>query len=183
MCIQPQSVMCRQLHDPQSLPTNAVFTSPPKTHPPPWPPGPHCQSITLAETNCQASVATGDAFLVATGSSQIKVYDRDGKERGVSVAGDMYIRDLRNTKGHISPCTHAQWHPTDRYTGMTSSDDGSIRVWDTWNVLQKTVIKPQLAKPGRIAVTACAYNHDGGLIGGGMFDGTLQIWDVKGVLC
>lgn len=65
---------------------------------------------------------------------------------------------------------------------MTSSDDGSIRVWDTWNVLQKTVIKPQLAKPGRIAVTACAYNHDGGLIGGGMFDGTLQIWDVKGVL-
>lgn len=123
---------------------------------------------------------TGDACLVATGSSQIKVYDRDGKERGVSLAGDMYIRDLRNTKGHISPCTHAQWHPTDRYTGMTSSEDGSIRVWDTWNVLQKTVIKPQLAKPGRVAVTACAYNHDGGLIGGGMFDGTLQIWDVKG---
>ncbi len=123
----------------------------------------------------------GDAFLVATGSSQIKVYDRDGKERGVSLAGDMYIRDLRNTKGHISPCTHAQWHPTDKYTGMTSSEDGSIRVWDTWNVLQKTVIKPQLAKPGRVAVTACAYNHDGGLIGGGMFDGTLQIWDVKGM--
>ena len=112
----------------------------------------------------------------------IKVYDRDGKERGTSVSGDMYIRDLRNTKGHISPCTHAQWHPTDKFTGMTSSEDGSIRVWDTWNVLQKTVIKPQLAKPGRIAVTACAYNHDGGLIGGGMFDGTLQIWDVKGVL-
>ena len=110
----------------------------------------------------------------------IKVYDRDGKERGTSVSGDMYIRDLRNTKGHISPCTHAQWHPTDRFTGMTSSEDGSIRVWDTWNVLQKTVIKPQLAKPGRVAVTACAYNHDGGLIGGGMFDGTLQIWDVKG---
>ena len=128
----------------------------------------------------KAFCCAGDAFLVATGSSQIKVYDRDGKERGVSLAGDMYIRDLRNTKGHISPCTHAQWHPTDRYTGMTSSEDGSIRVWDTWNVLQKTVIKPQLAKPGRIAVTACAYNHDGGLIGGGMFDGTLQIWDVKG---
>lgn len=128
----------------------------------------------------KAFCCAGDACLVATGSSQIKVYDRDGKERGVSLAGDMYIRDLRNTKGHISPCTHAQWHPTDRYTGMTSSEDGSIRVWDTWNVLQKTVIKPQLAKPGRVAVTACAYNHDGGLIGGGMFDGTLQIWDVKG---
>ena len=64
--------------------------------------------------------------------------------------------------------------------GMTSIEDGSIRVWDTWNVLQKTVIKPQLVKPGRIAVTACRYSHDGGLIGGGMFDGTIQVWDVKG---
>ena len=63
---------------------------------------------------------------------------------------------------------------------MTSSEDGSIRVWDTWNVLQKTVIKPQLTKPGRIAVTACRYSHDGGLIGAGMFDGTIQLWDVKG---
>ena len=59
----------------------------------------------------------GDAFLVATGGSKINVYDRDGKERGESVAGDMYIRDLRNTKGHISPCTAAQWHPSDRFTG------------------------------------------------------------------
>ena len=55
--------------------------------------------------------------MVATGASRVKVYDRDGKERGESLAGDMYIRDLRNTKGHISPCTFAQWHPSDKYTG------------------------------------------------------------------
>lgn len=66
------------------------------------------------------------------------------------------------------------------FAGMTSSEDGSIRVWDTWNVLQKTVIKPQLAKPGRSAVTTCRYSHDGGLIGAGMYDGTIQLWDVKG---
>ena len=56
----------------------------------------------------------GDAFLAVTGSAQIKVYDRDCIERGESLQGDMYIRDQRNTKGHISPCTTGQWHPTDR---------------------------------------------------------------------
>ena len=45
----------------------------------------------------------------------MKVFDRDGKERGETVKGDMYIRDLRNTKGHVSPCTFGQWHPNDRY--------------------------------------------------------------------
>ena len=59
--------------------------------------------------------------MVATGASKIKVYDRDGKERGESLAGDMYIRDLRNTKGHISPCTFAQWHPSDKFTGKQQS--------------------------------------------------------------
>ena len=63
---------------------------------------------------------------------------------------------------------------------MTSSEDGTIRVWDTWNVLQKTVIKPSLAKPGRVSVTACCYSKDGSLIAGGLMDGTLQLWDVRG---
>lgn len=56
----------------------------------------------------------GDAFLAVTGAAKVKVFDRDGTERGESVQGDMYIRDQRNTKGHVSPCTYGQWHPTDR---------------------------------------------------------------------
>lgn len=44
---------------------------------------------------------TGDCFLVVDGSCQPKLYDRDGKELGEFVRGDMYIRDLRNTKGHV----------------------------------------------------------------------------------
>jgi WD repeat-containing protein 70 len=65
---------------------------------------------------------------------------------------------------------------------MTSSEDGTVRVWDLHNVLQKTVIKPKLEKPGRVAVTCCQYNSDGKLIVAGLMDGTLQLWDVKGVL-
>ena len=57
---------------------------------------------------------TGDAFLVVTGSSQPKIYDRDGHELGEFVKGDMYIRDLRNTKGHLYRCCAGQWHPDDR---------------------------------------------------------------------
>lgn len=59
-------------------------------------------------------MAAGDAFLCVTGAAKIKVYDRDGKERGESVLGDPYIRDTKNTKGHQSPCTSGHWHPTDR---------------------------------------------------------------------
>ena len=62
----------------------------------------------------QARGAAGDAFLCVTGAAKIKVYDRDGKERGESVLGDPYIRDTKNTKGHQSPCTSGHWHPTDR---------------------------------------------------------------------
>lgn len=70
----------------------------------------------------------GDAFLVVTGSSRIKVYDRDGKERGESIQGDMYIRDQRNTKGHVSPCTTGQWHPVDRYEWVLQLADCHARM-------------------------------------------------------
>lgn len=64
---------------------------------------------------------------------------------------------------------------------MTCSEDGTIRLWDTQNVTQKTVIKPQLQKPGRICVSACAYNDNGSSIAAGMVDGSIHIWDAKGV--
>ncbi len=57
---------------------------------------------------------TGDAFLAVSGSPQPKVYSRDGKEEGEFVRGDMYIRDMKNTKGHVSGCTGGSWHPTEK---------------------------------------------------------------------
>jgi hypothetical protein len=41
---------------------------------------------------------SGDRFIVGTGSSQPKVYDREGVELMKFVKGDMYLRDLSNTK-------------------------------------------------------------------------------------
>ncbi|GBF89454.1 hypothetical protein Rsub_02026 [Raphidocelis subcapitata] len=123
---------------------------------------------------------TGDSFLAVTGSAQAKIYDRDGREKGEFVRGDMYIRDARNTKGHVSGLTGGVWHPSDRFTAMTASEDGTVRIWDTWNLAQKTVIKPTLAAPGRVSVTSCAYNSDGRLIAAGLMDGTIQVWSVGG---
>src|SRR5207237_8586171 len=42
----------------------------------------------------------------------------------------MYIRDLKNTKGHISGLTSGEWNPKSKETILTSSEDGSIRLWD-----------------------------------------------------
>ncbi len=137
------------------------------------------------------------------------MYNRDGKELGELPKGDMYIRDLKNTKGengasttspanstcpkqcvtlrqqahvsippmsllplfstdlqappthppsqltpelpstlcaagHVTNCTGGCWHPTDRTTALTCSEDGTLRVWDVMEVTQKTVIKPQV---------------------------------------
>ena len=128
---------------------------------------------------------SGDQFLVVTGSPQPKIYDRDGRPLGEFDKGDMYIRDLKNTKGHCSPCTSGRWHPQDKNTVLTASADGSLRLWDAEYLgdprgAQKSVIKPQLARPGRVQVTACAYSPDGRFIAGGITDGTVQLFPASG---
>lgn len=63
----------------------------------------------------------------------LQIYDRDGLTLGEFVKGDMYIRDLKNTKGHISGLTCGEWHPRTKETILTSSEDGSLRIWDVNN--------------------------------------------------
>ncbi|GLT41477.1 hypothetical protein SLA2020_155380 [Shorea laevis] len=123
---------------------------------------------------------TSDRFLCVTGSAQAKIYDRDGLTLGEFVKGDMYIRDLKNTKGHISGLTCGEWHPKTKETILTSSEDGSLRIWDVNDFKsQKQVIKPKLARPGRVPVTTCAWDHEGKCIAGGIGDGSMQIWNLK----
>ncbi|KAK6286524.1 hypothetical protein POUND7_012703 [Theobroma cacao] len=123
---------------------------------------------------------TADRFLCVTGCAQAKIYDRDGLTLGEFVKGDMYIRDLKNTKGHISGLTCGEWHPKTKETILTSSEDGSLRIWDVNDFKsQKQVIKPKLARPGRIPVTTCAWDREGKFIVGGIGDGSIQIWNLK----
>jgi hypothetical protein len=124
---------------------------------------------------------SGDQFLCVTGHPQPKIFDRDGRELGEFDKGDMYIRDLKNTKGHCSPCTGGAWHPFEKQTVLTSSADGSMRVWDVSYLgnprgAQASVLKPQLARPGRVQVTACCYSPDGSMMAGAVSDGSIQIF-------
>ncbi|BBN09954.1 WD repeat-containing protein 70 [Marchantia polymorpha subsp. ruderalis] len=123
---------------------------------------------------------TADMFIVVTGSAQAKIFDRDGFTLGEFLKGDMYIRDLKNTKGHISGLTAGQWHPKDREKALTSSEDGSLRIWDVTDFKsQKQVIKPRLARPGRVSVSTCCWGQDGRCLAGGLADGSVQVWNVK----
>lgn len=74
-----------------------------------------------------------------------QIYDRDGLTLGEFVKGDMYIRDLKNTKGHISGLTWGEWHPKTKETILTSSEDGSLRIWDVNDFKsQKQVFFPHI---------------------------------------
>lgn len=83
-------------------------------------------------------------------------------------------------KGHISGLTCGEWHPKTKETILTSSEDGSLRLWDVNDFKsQKQVIKPKLARPGRVPVTTCAWDREGKSIAGGVGDGSIQIWNLK----
>jgi WD40 repeat protein len=71
----------------------------------------------------------------------VQIYDRDGATQGEFVRGDMYIRDAKNTKGHITGCTYGEWHPTEKQTALTSSEDGTVRIWDVTNFKQQKQVR------------------------------------------
>jgi len=73
---------------------------------------------------------SGDKFVVGTASPQPKIFDRDGKEILKFVMGDKYLWDATKTKGHTNAVTCVQWHPDEKNLIITSSKDGTIRVWD-----------------------------------------------------
>lgn len=100
----------------------------------------------------------------------VQIYDRDGLTLGEFVKGDMYIRDLKNTKGHISGLTCGEWHPKDKQTILTSSEDGSLRIWDvndfksqkqvtalTFLVAHSFIGEPSLAPDGCLEESSAMY--------------------------
>ncbi|KDR84766.1 hypothetical protein GALMADRAFT_233101 [Galerina marginata CBS 339.88] len=123
----------------------------------------------------------GSKFLCISGTTQAKIFDRDGEEEATFVKGDPYIRDMKNTSGHVGELTSCAWHPKDPKLFITSSADSTIRIWDVENKRkQKTVIVVKSKERGaRTKVTACNYSPDGNLIGGACLDGALHMWQTN----
>ncbi|KAI0034903.1 transcription factor [Vararia minispora EC-137] len=120
----------------------------------------------------------GHSFLVISGSIQAKLYDRDGEEKATFIKGDPYIRDMKNTAGHVAELTSCSWHPKDPQLFITGSADSTVRIWDVENKRkQKTVIVVKSRERGaRTKVTTCSYSPDGKLIAAACLDGALHIW-------
>ncbi|KAG7372701.1 FHA domain containing protein [Nitzschia inconspicua] len=74
--------------------------------------------------------STGDRLLIATGSAQPYVVDRDGHELLKFVRGDVYVTDPSKTTGHTAAVTSVGWHPLEKSIVFTTSRDGSLRSWN-----------------------------------------------------
>ena len=126
--------------------------------------------------------------LVISATTQPKLFSRDGEELKEYIKGDMYLRDLHNTKGHISEVTAGAWHPTYKDFFVTASIDSTLRIWDVNMPLkQKHVIvhKSRAAgSAGRTRITAVAWgtSNQGGkdLLVAAALDGSLVMWDGSG---
>jgi WD repeat-containing protein 70 len=132
----------------------------------------------------------GDRFILGTGSCQPKVFDRDGNLIITFVRGDMYIRDMTNTKGHTMEVTGVYWHPTEANTVISTSLDGTMRIWDLLgeavfgNLVNKHVLKIRsivaaATSQTRIGGTCCTMTSNGKYYIAGASDGTIHIWQDK----
>ncbi|CDR49463.1 RHTO0S27e00210g1_1 [Rhodotorula toruloides] len=121
---------------------------------------------------------TGDSFLAATGSTQVKLYDRDGAEICEFNKGDMYIRDLRNTDGHVAAVTAVAWHPKNHSLFLTASSDSTLRIWDRENrrKSKSVIVVKSKERGGKTKVTACAWSPDGKTIAAACDDGAIHLW-------
>ncbi|RAK75496.1 26S protease regulatory subunit 4 [Aspergillus fijiensis CBS 313.89] len=126
--------------------------------------------------------------MVVSATAQPRILNRDGETVTEFVKGDMYLRDLHNTKGHISEVTSGAWSPTDENLCVTAGTDSTVRIWDA-NVgrTQKEVIvhKSKMAgSAGRSKMTAVAWGSpkQGGpnVLIGAALDGSLMMWGGDG---
>lgn len=78
---------------------------------------------------------TSSHYILTTNTSHFYLYDFNdcGTEIFKSVKGDMYLRDLNNTKGHLMEITDHFFHPLHNNIFFTSSLDSTIRIWDLEN--------------------------------------------------
>ncbi|KAL8916727.1 MAG: hypothetical protein Q9172_006182 [Xanthocarpia lactea] len=128
------------------------------------------------------------SILVISAIPQAKILSRDGEPLAESVKGDMYLRDMHNTKGHISEITTGTWHPTNRDLCVTAGTDSTLRIWDcSVRMRQKDIIvhKSRAAgSAGRTRMTAVSWGSspqgNSSCLVAAALDGSLVMWNGEG---
>lgn len=127
-------------------------------------------------------------ILVISATTQAKILSRDGEPITEFVKGDMYLRDMNMTKGHISEITSGTWHPHNSDLCVTAGTDSTLRIWDVnMRMKQKEVIvhKSKFAgSAGRSRMTAVAWGSQvesgQSLLVAAALDGALAMWGGDG---
>ncbi|CAD6581483.1 MAG: hypothetical protein CYPHOPRED_001586, partial [Cyphobasidiales sp. Tagirdzhanova-0007] len=124
---------------------------------------------------------TGTSFVVITGTLQAKLYDREGAQLMETVKGDMYIRDMKNTAGHVGPLTSVCWDPKNANRFLTSSYDSTLRLWDVTERFKslKTIVVKSKDRGARTKLTKATYSEDGKVIAASGIDGTIHLWSTS----
>ena len=103
------------------------------------------------------------------------------------VRGDMYVRDMSRTSGHTGSPTAVDWNPLERDRVLSSSRDGSARVWNLNGKTQfdklvcDKVFSAKNSKGQRTNVTAVTYHPGGREFVLGTSCGSLQVWNATKV--
>jgi len=136
---------------------------------------------------CLSFNNTGSNFLVSAGKSTVKVYTRDGIDVQETIKGDIYLRDMVHTRGHTEAVYEARWNPAEKNLFMTTSYDGTIRLWDLnskhigldQNITYEHLMKLKTKNGMKSAGNTCCYSKDGELIVAGTTNGGIHIWHHK----
>ncbi|KAG0652098.1 putative WD repeat-containing [Hyphodiscus hymeniophilus] len=131
---------------------------------------------------------SGGTFLCVSAHPQAKIMNRDGEILAEFIKGDMYLRDMNNTKGHVSEVTTGTWNPVNRDICVTAGTDSTLRIWDVnFKRSQKEVIvhKSRAAgSAGRTRMTAVVWGSpmQGGnnVLVAAALDGSLVMWSGDG---
>lgn len=124
-----------------------------------------------------------NAILVVPRFTKPKIFSREGQEVSEFVAGDMYLVDMNNTKGHTAEMTHGCWSPSERNMFATSALDSTVRIWDTDNTRsQKNVIvlRSKGGRGNKVRVSTLGFSGSGANIVAGTAEGSIGLWSSKG---
>ncbi len=127
---------------------------------------------------------SGDRIIVGSTSAQPVVLDRDGFEIIEFTKGDMYVRDMAHTDGHVANATAVHWHPFERDEVLSASLDGSVRLWDLDKgktkfeklCCGKNVYRIKSSMGKKTQVTCAAFSPSGREFVCGTNCGSIQMW-------
>ncbi|VVT47464.1 uncharacterized protein SAPINGB_P001724 [Magnusiomyces paraingens] len=127
----------------------------------------------------------GKQILAIPRYTKPKLYDRDGIEIAEFSSGDMYLVDMKNTKGHTAEITSGAWNPMSGDLFATSSNDSTVRVWDVNNTRSQRdviVVRSKGSRGNKVRV-ACVtwFKNDLTIppIIAGTDDGSIGLWDTR----